>query len=212
MWERPPSGSPGPSLWLLLLVRPYLHLCNCIRIYHFFMEPSVTSSPRLPGYRVVYTPSLEGSSTELILPESETSVNLADLKPGLRYNISIYAVKEEQESEPIFFQVDTEGSPLPGTHLATELNEMSSTYQLKFRFIFLLHDRVLFLDSCSSHWSPWNVLSQLNIPHRVRELKKELTSVWEIRSLSNLFFVKTYFQSESYINCSIISGASYLHL
>lgn len=127
MWERPPSGSAGPSLWLLLQVRPYLHLCNCVGIFHFFMEPSVTSSHCLPGYRVVYTPSLEGSSTELILPESETSVNLADLKPGLRYNISIYAVKEEQESEPIFFQVDTEGSPLPGKHLATELNEMTST-------------------------------------------------------------------------------------
>lgn len=51
MWQRPPSGSAGPSLWLLLQVRPYLHLCNCVGIFLFFMEPSVTSkssSARLP--------------------------------------------------------------------------------------------------------------------------------------------------------------------
>lgn len=75
-----------------------------------------------------------------------------------------------------------------------------------------LHDHVLFINTYSSHGAVCNVLPQLNIPYRARELKKELTSVWEILRLSNLLFVKTCVHSESSISCGIISGASYLHL
>lgn len=103
-WTRPQAPITGkelnPATWVRISIRGilmWLWLC-------------------LLGYRVVYTPSVEGDSTELNLPESATSVNLVDLKPGLLYNISIYAVKLNQESEPIFVQVNTDGSPLSGMY------------------------------------------------------------------------------------------------
>nr|3TEU_A Chain A, Fibcon [unidentified] len=59
-------------------------------------------SATITGYRITYTPSNgPGEPKELTVPPSSTSVTITGLTPGVEYVVSVYALKDNQESPPL---------------------------------------------------------------------------------------------------------------
>lgn len=80
----------------------------------FYLSPHCSPTD-ITGYRVTCNPAngQHGNSLEEFVKAGLTSCTLENLSPGVEYNVSVFSVKDDMESEPISTTV-TQGRPAPG--------------------------------------------------------------------------------------------------
>lgn len=89
-----------PNLYNIMISPGYIHVLLVLIKQHFvFLD--------ITGYRVTCTPtnSQQGTSLEEFVKAGQTSCTLDNLSPGVEYNVSVFTVKDDMESIPVFTTV-----------------------------------------------------------------------------------------------------------